>query len=89
MTSQMTPEMRSVAARIGAYSRWATCEDRSAALAPARKAFNDKWMRLADPKGELSESERVRRGDALKRAHFQRMALASAKSRAARKRRAA
>jgi hypothetical protein len=84
----VTPEMRSVAARIGAYSRWATCEDRTAALAPALKAFNDKWSRLADPNNELSEFERTRRGEALKKAHFQRMALASAKSRA-RKRRAA
>jgi len=78
----MTPAMRSVAARIAAHTRWATCDDRAAALAPARKAFNDRWTRLADPNNELGEEERTRRGESLKKAHFQRMALASAKSRA-------
>ena len=78
----MTPEQRVMRARIAAHTRWANTDDRSAATEPARRAFADRWERLVDPDGVLDPDERARRAEHAKRAHFQRMALRSAQSRA-------
>jgi hypothetical protein len=71
-----------MAARIASYTRWANCDDRTTALAPARRAFEDRWMKQVDPDGVLPHDERVKRADALRKAHFLRMALLSSKARA-------
>jgi hypothetical protein len=84
----VTPEQRVLRSRLGAHARWATTEDRSAATAPARKAFADRWEKQVDPDGELDPQERAVRAAHAKKAHFARMAMASAKARA-RKRKAA
>ncbi|WP_051362933.1 hypothetical protein [Amycolatopsis thermoflava] len=78
----MTPEQRALRSRLGAHIKWANTTDRSAATAPARKAFHDRWERQADPDGVLSPGERAVRAEHLKKAHFTRMAMASAKARA-------
>lgn len=81
----MTPEQRALRSRIGAHTRWANCDDRQAATAPARKAFADRWEKQVDPDGVLPPSERARRAEHAKKAHFQLLALKSAKARARRK----
>jgi hypothetical protein len=67
----------SLIGKIGAHTRWANCEDRTAATAPGRAAFEQTFFDAAggDPK----------RAEQLRRAHYARMALASKKARAARK----
>lgn len=69
-------------ARIAAAERWAHCPDRQAATAPARAAFAERFERLVDPEGTLPPEERAKRAASAKRAHFARLALASAKARA-------
>lgn len=68
-------------ARVAAFTRWAFEPDRSAATAPARRGLDEKFLRDADPDGVLSEHDRAVRAEALRRAHFLRMALRSAQSR--------
>ncbi len=49
--------------------------------APARAAFLRTFEAQVDPTRSLSERERARRAKCLRTAHFQRLALKSAKSR--------
>lgn len=77
----MPSEDRSSIARIAAFSRWGKEPDRSAATAAARTAFADKFLHEADPDGVLPYAERVKRAQSLRRAYFQRLALASARAR--------
>jgi hypothetical protein len=82
----MTPAERARYGRLGAHTRWARTADRTAATAPAREAFADRWDKQVDPDGLLPPAERAIRAEHAKKAHFTRMAIASAK---ARKRKAA
>jgi len=70
--------------KLGAHTRWANCDDRTAATEPARKAFRDRWLDQVDPDRVLPAAERAMRADHAMRAHMTRMALASAKARARR-----
>ena len=75
---------RALAASIGSLTRWSrvpTPKDRTRALAPARAGMQSKWERQADPDGVLTPEDLARAVDALKRAHYRRMALASAQAR--------
>lgn len=72
---------RKLSAQIAAHESWANTPDRSARTAPARAALMAKFEREADPAGTLLPAERARRAEHLRKAHFQRLALASAKSR--------
>lgn len=83
----MTPEQRSMRSRLGAHTRWANTPDRSAATEPARKAWKNRWLKLADPDGTMPPEQAHAKAEQLEKAHFVRMALASSQSRA-RKRRA-
>ena len=85
----MTPEQRVLRSRLGAHTSWANTTDRSARTEAARRAAWNRFDRLADPEGVLSDEERSRRAEHLRRANFTRMALASSRSRAAKKKRAA
>lgn len=76
---------RALVARIAAHTRWAGEPDRTAATAPARKGMEAKWAAQVDPDGVMAPDELARRIDNLRQAHMQRMALASAKARRARK----
>jgi hypothetical protein len=80
-------ETRSIVARIAANSRWAREFDTRAAMAPARRGFDQRFEREVDPEGVLPPDERARRVDNAKRAHFQRLALKSAETRRQRARR--
>ncbi|MBB3666384.1 MULTISPECIES: hypothetical protein [Prauserella salsuginis group] len=82
----MTPEQRVMRARIAAHAQHAQGRTNTAA---ARKAFADRWEREVDPDGVLAPVERAKRAEHAKRAHFQRLALKSAQSRARKTRNAA
>ena len=79
----MTPEQRSLRARIAAHAMHAQGKTNTA---PGRKAANDRWERQVDPDGVLEPTERIKRAEHAKKLHFQRMALKSAQSRARNKR---
>jgi hypothetical protein len=68
---------------------WAFTDDRSARTAPARAAaaakLNDQFAREVDPDGVLDPVDRARRAEHLRRAHFRKLAAASALKRANRK----
>jgi hypothetical protein len=72
---------RTLAARIGAYASWAATADPSARTAHARRTFLESFEKQVDPEGKLPPKERARRAEALRKAHFARLALASAKAR--------
>lgn len=72
---------RSILASIAADERWSRTDDRAAATAAAREAFNHRFENLVDPAGELSPDERARRAASARRAHMKRLALRSAQSR--------
>jgi hypothetical protein len=72
---------RQLIGSIGAHESWARTKDRTARTAPARQAFNDRFEREVDPDNILTPEERAIRAAHLRKAHFQRMALASAKAR--------
>ena len=59
--------------KIGAQEKWGRCTDRTAATAPARAAFEQGFLDRAD-------GDPVRAAH-LRKAHFARLALASAKAR--------
>lgn len=81
MPAARTPEQRALAARIAAHSKWATTPDYSAATAPARAAFLNRFEREVDPEGVLPATERARRAEHAKKAYFSRLALKSAQAR--------
>lgn len=83
----LSPAQRSLAASAGALVQWSRVtspEDRRAKTAPARAAMRRKWEQQADPEGTLPPDEREAAVNRLRRAHYRRMALASARARAGR-----
>lgn len=80
----LTPEQRTIRARIAAHTRWSK-EDPAPTAKRAQAGLLDKFRREVDPNNELPEAERERRAQAARRAHMQRLALASSKARGARK----
>lgn len=82
--SELTPEQRSMRARVAAHERWAKTADRSAATAPAREAAASRFEQQVDPDGILPPLERAARAESAKRAYFTRLALQSSRARARR-----
>lgn len=72
---------RAINGAVGAHVKWSRTTDRSAATAPARQAFNAKFLKEADPDGTLPTEERSRIAGHLRRAYFLRMTAASVKAR--------
>jgi hypothetical protein len=79
--TDLTPPERALRARLAAHSKWAATPDPTAATAPARQAFLDRFEREVDPEGALPAAERARRAGHARKAYFSRLALASAKAR--------
>jgi len=77
----MTPQARTLRARIAAHESWAQTADPAARTAPGRAAFRELFERRVDPDGLLSPEERARRAEQARKAHYVRMALRSAQSR--------
>jgi hypothetical protein len=79
-----TKKHRSIAASIAVHESWARTEDPTARTAHARAKSPGQleyFERKVDPDGTMPEAERRRRAEHLRKAHFQRMALASARAR--------
>ena len=68
----MTPAQRSIRARIGALSLHAQGGTNTA---PARAAFDRRFLDEVDPERVLPESERQRRAELARKAYFSRLAL--------------
>lgn len=77
----LTPEQRTLRAKLAAHARWAKEGDRTAATAPARRALHDRIASEVDPDNSLDPMERARRVDSAVRAHMLRLSLKSSKAR--------
>ncbi|WP_422734012.1 hypothetical protein ACN26Y_29935 [Micromonospora sp. WMMD558] len=74
--------MSALRAKLAAHCKWANCDDRTAATAPARQGFNDRFLTQAREKyGDLPDTELAIRAESLRKAHFARMAYRSAEVR--------
>lgn len=76
-----TASERALHASIAAHESWAHTPDRSARTAPARAALMASFERKVDPDGTMPPDERARRAEHARKAHFQRLALKSARAR--------
>lgn len=76
-----TAPNRQLIGSIGAHESWARTEDRTARTAPARQAFDKRFELEVDPDNLLTPEDRAIRAGHLRKAYFQRLALASAKAR--------
>jgi hypothetical protein len=84
MPTGLTPAERTLRAQIAANESWASTDNRTTRTANARRKFDERFEREVDPGGKLPPAERAKRAENARRAHFQRMAFASAKARRAR-----
>ncbi len=74
----MTPEERAMRSRIAGFSAAAQGKTNTA---PARAAFDRRFLVEVDPEGVLPETERTKRAEAARKAYFTSLALKSAKAR--------
>ena len=77
----LTPEQRTMRAKLAAHTLWSNVEDRAAHTAPGRQAFMDRFEKQVDPNGTLAPAERARRAASAKTAYFTGLSLKSAKAR--------
>jgi hypothetical protein len=77
---------RILRARMAAHLLHAQISDPAEHTAPARAAFLSRFEREVDPDGILDPKERARRAEHAKKAYFIKLALASRKARAAKRR---
>ena len=80
----MAETAKSLAGRIGAYALHSQYDSKEITQA-ARTAFLAKFIAQVDPNLELPEEERLRRAEHALREHMARLAMKSAKARAAKK----
>ena len=73
MPTNLTSAERTLRASIAAHESWAATTDRAARTAPARAALDRKFLDAAD--GDPVRAEHLRK------AHYQRLALKSARAR--------
>jgi hypothetical protein len=71
---------------MAAHVLHAQISDPAEHTAPARAAFLSRFEREVDPEGVLDPQERARRAEHAKKAYFLKLALASRKARAAKRR---
>jgi hypothetical protein len=76
----LTPEERSLRARLAAHSLHAQRDPRETTAA-ARQKFQDSFLVAVDPEGMLPEDERRRRAEHARKAYFLKLALKSAQAR--------
>lgn len=85
LLASLTPEQRSLRARIAANTRW-SAENGKANAQRAQAGLRAKFRRaVAEKSPGLSDAELDRRADAAYRAHMARLAFASSKARRARR----
>lgn len=81
---ELTPEERTLRARLAAHTKWARCTDASEATSRARAngpGSIEYWLKKVDPDGELPEKERLRRAQSAKKAFYARIQYQSAHAR--------
>lgn len=81
----LTPEERTLRARLAAHRLHASVSDPSAHTRRAREAFLARFEAEIDPERVLSEEERRRRAEHAKRAYFTKLSYLSARSRRTRR----
>jgi hypothetical protein len=81
----LTAAERTMRAAIASNTSWANTENRNARTEPGRQAMWEKFENQVDPDRKLTAAERHKRAANAYQAHFQRMALKSAKARPLRK----
>ena len=74
------PQDRVLRARLAAQTKWSRHDPREGTQ-KARDAFLQSFIDKVDPDRLLPDAERRRRAESARRAHFTKMALASARSR--------
>ena len=77
----LTPEQRSLRSRMAAHSSWARTADRAERTRPARDAFMQRFEDQVDPDRRLSQTERLRRAEQARKAHFVQLAFRSSRAR--------
>ena len=82
VTLTFDPDEMATRGRIGAHTVHSRYDSREL-TAPARAAFLAGFEQQVDPERALPEAERQRRAEHARKAHFTRMALASARARRA------
>lgn len=80
-SKSLTPEQRSLRAKLAAESSWANTSNPTERTAPAREASFKRFEKLVDPEGTLDPEERTRRAEHARRAHMTRMSYLAAKAR--------
>ncbi len=80
-SSFLTPEERTLRARLAAHVSWEKTSDPAARTEAARQAFHDSFEKQVDPDGCLDPAERSRRADSARKAHYSRLAYRSARAR--------
>ena len=80
MTPLLTPEQRSLRARMGAYAMLSRNDPRETTRA-GREKFMSRFLDEVDPDRLLDEAERLRRAEAARKAYFTGLALKSARAR--------
>lgn len=84
----VSPELRSLRARLAVNESWAKTTDRKARTkngveaSPARLSY---WEKRVDPDGEMDEATRAKAAENARTAHYQRMAYRSAQARRAKR----
>lgn len=81
----LTPAQRKLRAQIAANIRWSR-EDPQANAARGQAGLQARFEREVDPSNELPLPERLRRAEAVRKAHMQRLALSSSRARSAARR---
>lgn len=76
----LTPSERSQRARIAALTSWGNTDDRAKRTGPGTRASLARFDRMV-PDDVTDPAERARRADAYRKAHFAKLALASAQAR--------
>ncbi len=85
MTTEMTPEQRSMRASLASHTRWAHEPDRAEAMRPALDGLLARFEREVDPDGVLEPHVRAQRAESAKKAYFKALQLKSSRSRAAKR----
>jgi hypothetical protein len=77
----LTPNDRTLRARLAAHASWANTADPIARTEPARRAALARFEQQVDPDGHLTPEERARRAAHARKAYFASLALKSAQAR--------
>lgn len=81
----MTPAQRALRAKLAVNTSWAKTEDRTARTAPGRAAADARFERqVREQFPDMADDEVMKRAEAARAAHYQRMQFNSARTRAKR-----